>query len=264
MSTPYVGLSDADTAELAFWGQDKWRQLRDNQTSHEERIAQLLAQNASSVVDDFLSDSSSGNGVDTAYVYETAGTGVNAKTMVGSSGDHVFQITTINSAQTDYIRVRAEKLAFRLNQDMALFLEMRTKDVGAAAPNNLIAGFSANPGDPSNESDCIAFFKASSAGKYRFRVAKGGVQSETDNISISNRATWQKLRIEITRSGGGSVFQVAALIDGAAISGSPFTTNIPDTTVMRLVWGQKTPASGTMDCRLDRWECRWTAIPVNS
>jgi len=262
--TDYNRLSDPATASKAFWGQDKWRQLRDNQDSFDERIRQLLAQSHQSIIDDFFGTDTGGTASGTdETLYDITG-GATFKTMMSASGDHVLRInrTGAGSNLAQVLRVKAERLAFRLNQDMALFCEMRTEDVGGTAPVNLVAGFTANPTDPTNESDCIAFFKGSSAGKWRFRVAKGGVQSETDNIG--NRATWQKLRVELVRAGGGATLQVRAYIEGAEISGSPFTTNIPDTTVMRLAWGALSPAAGTDDVRLDRWETRWSEIPVNS
>jgi len=260
MSTPdYIRLTDADTAALAFWGQDKWRQLRDNQDSFDGRIAQLLAQSENAIVDDFFCDDIAGAGSGTVYPYDPFNFGTGFQTMMGATGDHAVQITTVNSQLTKVLAVSKARLAFRLNRDMVGFFEAWVKDPGSAACDNMIVGFTATPTAPATESDVIAFLKGSSAGKWRFRVAKGGVQSETDNIG--NRATSQKLRIEFTRSGGGSTLQIAAYIDGAAISGSPFTTNIPDTTVMRMVWGAKTPAAGTSDFRMDRWECRWAAIP---
>jgi hypothetical protein len=144
---------------------------------------------------------------------------------------------------------------------MSFFGQFRTEDIGGTAPLNLVCGYSADT-DPSNENDVIAFMKGTTAGKWRFRVAKGGVATTTDNIG--NRATWQKLRIEVTRASSGGTLQVRAYIDGAQISGSPFTTNIPDTTVLRKVWGAVSPGAGTTDIRLDRWETRWNAIPENS
>lgn len=257
-------LSDAQTAYKHQLNQDDMRQLRDNQDDHESRIVQLTAQSQNAIVDDFLCDDLASGGA-TPYPYDALNFGGGVfTTMMGSSGDHVLRINSVNSQLNRGLVVGKARLAFRLNQDMVGFFEARAKDIGGTAPDNMVVGFTATPTDPTNEADVIAFLKASSAGKWRFRVAKGGVQTETDNISTSNRATWQKLRIEFTRSGGGSTLQIAAYVDGGAISGSPFTTNIPDTTVMRMAWVARTPAAGTTDFRLDRWEARWSAVPVNS
>jgi hypothetical protein len=259
----YVRLTDADTAALAFWGQDKWRQLRDNQDSFDGRILQLLAQSANSVVDDFLADGGATNNHGVAeHLYDTfhsVGPGTDFDTMVGSGGDHVLRMQSSGVARGSRLSVKAGVLAFRLNQDMALLREDRVKEPGAAAMTNIMAAFS-DSADASDESDCIGWFKGSGAGKWRFRVAKGGVSSESGDVG--NRATWQKLQMTIIRASG--VLEVRAFIDSAEVPNSPFTTNIPDTVVLRKHFSVVTPGAGVTDIRLDRWETRWTAIPVNS
>jgi len=259
----YVRLTDAQTAYKHQVNQDDMRQLRDNQDDHEARIAQLLAQSQNAIVDDFFSSSGGAGGVDVNSIYEVTGTSAGFDTMMASSGDHVIRINTVATAATKVLQSRLTKCSFRLNQDMVGFLEARVQDIGGAAPDNMIVGYNdTGVATPATEANCIGFFKGTAAGKWRFRVAKGGVPTQTDNIG--NRAAWQKLRMEFTRSGGGATLQVRAYIDGAEISGSPFTTNIPDSVVLRLMWGAVTPAAGTTDYRMDRWEHRWTAIPVNS
>jgi hypothetical protein len=264
MSIPvYIRLSDAQTAFKYEFGQDDMRQLRDNQDSFDGRILQILAQSKNAIVDDFLSGDL-GDASETSFddgLYFQLGAAGTSVGMVPSTGAHVQRINSVNSATLRGLAVKSQKMSFRLNQDMAAFLEVRHQDIGAAAPDNLLIGFS-DQKSATDETDCIAFLKGSTAGKYRFRVASGGVQTETDNIG--NRATWQKLRIELLRSGGGSTLQVRAFIDGAEISGSPFTTHIPTSVAMRLLWAAQCPASGTTDIQIDRWEMRWTAVPVNS
>lgn len=260
----YLKVTDAQTAYKAAIGQDLMRQFRDNQEDHESRISQLLAQSHNTLIDDFLCFDDGGGGGAVGIdedLYALAGGASDFRPQVGVDGKHVLRVNTVNSSITKRIASKNTKLAFRLNQDLVGTFEARITDVGAAAPTNLIIGFSANLA-PSNEDDVIAFLKGTTAGKWRFRVAKATVATTTDNIG--NRATYQKLRIDLLRSGGGSTLQVRAYIDGGEISGSPFTTNIPDTTVLRMIFGSIGPGSGTTDVQLDRWEMRWTAIPVQA
>jgi hypothetical protein len=258
----YVRLTDVQTQAETFFVQATARQLRDNQDDHESRISQLLAQSANGHVDDFLAAHEGGSdGLDLA-IYDVAGAGATFRPQVGVDGSHVLKVATVATAATKSIRALNTKCAFRLNQDMAGFFEARFKDVGGAAPDNLVIGLQDRSAATlaTDESDIIAFLKGTTAGKWRFRVAKGGVATTTDNIG--NRATWQKLRLEWLRSGGGSTFQVRAFIDGSEISGSPFTTNLPDTVILSPTFACLTPAAGTTDAELDRWEWRWTSVPV--
>jgi hypothetical protein len=256
----YLRLSDAQTAYKHQLNQDDMRQLRDNQDDHEARIAALLAQNVHSIADDFLSGpdgGAAGSWIDT-NLYDGSG-GVN---LMETDGSHVWQITTVNSAQTNFLSPLKTRCRLRFNKDMAAFLEFRVYEPGATVMDNIMFGLQNRAvSTPATEADVMGFFKGSTAGKWRFRVASGGVQTETNNIG--NRAAWQKLRMELLRSGGGATQQVRAFIDGAEISGSPFTTNIPTSVVLKPFMGAVSPGSGTTDLRTDRWEIRWTAVPVN-
>lgn len=267
--TDYNRLSDAATAEKAFWGQDKWRTLRNNQDSHEARIQQLLAQTNQTIIDDFLGADSGASpaGVDTALYDVTGANSSLFRTMMNASGSHVLQITTTNIGSGRRLLVKPERLALRLNQDMVIEFRARVKDVGAGAPVNIKLGLSDSDVE-TDESDCIGFFKGSTAGKWRFRCAKGGVDSSTDNIG--NRATWDWLTFTVERSGGGSTFQVRAYIGGtrtsygSEIANSPFTTNLPDSVVLFMTSSVQPPNPGVCDYQLDRWGIRWTDIPENS
>lgn len=264
MSDDYVEVTDAQLTYKNGVGQDLWRQFGGNVRNHEARLLELLAIDKQSIVDNFFSDTGSapdGNGTHTdPYLYDETGGSAAFRTMMGASGDHALRVNTAAVADTKTLLVRADRLALRLNQDMQFTFEARVKDPGATACSNILIGYTDNA-TPSDESDCIGWLKGSTAGKWRFRVAKGGVQSEIDNQG--NRATWQKLKHIVTRSGGGSVFQVEAFIDGASI-GAPITTNIPDSVILRMAFGAITPGAGTTDLRLDRWSHRWNAIPENS
>jgi hypothetical protein len=257
--TDYNRLSDAETAVLAFWGQDKWRKLRDNQDSHEERLLELLALDKQSIVDNFFSSSVGGDpaGVDASLYDVVGGGGTNFRTMMAASGDHVLRVNTA-VADTKSIMVRQDRLTLSLSQEMKFTFEARCYDPGGTPCDNILIGYSDN-GTPSDESDCIAFLKGTTAGKWRFRVAKGNVPTEFNNVG--NRATWQKLKAVVTKLG--ATFQVEAFIDGAAL-GAPITTNIPNSVVLRMVFAAATPGAGTTDLRMDRWAHRWSAIPENS
>jgi len=262
---PYVKLTDAQTAYKAGIGQDLLRGFRDNQEDHESRIMQLLAQSQNAIVDDFFtgSDTASGSSswVDAALYDSSASGGTTLINLTEIDGSHVFQMQSVAVAGTMILSPVKGRCRLRFNQDMAAFLEFRVKEPGATVMNNIFYGLQNRASaDPSVETNCIAFLKGTTAGKWRFRVASGGVQTETDNIG--NRATWQKLRMELLRSGGGATLQVKAFIDGAEISGSPFTTNIPTGVVLKPFMSSISPAAGTTDLRTDRWEIRWTAVPV--
>jgi hypothetical protein len=267
--TDYNRLSDAETASKAFWGQDKWRKLRDNQDSHEERIKNLLAQSHQTIIDDFLGQHGGGSnvtGVD-ENLYDVTGGGVNFRTLMASNGSHYLGAAGTNITGSKRLGVKQERLAFRLNQDFVIEFRARVRDVGATAPPNMMLGFSDNIVE-TDETDCIAFFKGSSAGKWRFRCAKGGVDSSSDNIG--NRATWDWLTITIERSGGGSTFQVRAYVGGSKtsygseIANSPFTTNLPDTVPLLMASSILMANPGTVDYQLDRWSFRLADVPENS
>jgi hypothetical protein len=239
------------------------RKLRDNQVDHESRISQFLANNKHSIIDDFFyAQATVANDWPDASFYDASGSSAQLLILTDTTGEHVMKMTTNASASHVGLAVKRDRCSLRFNQDMALFMEIRAKDPGATAMANIMFGLQdkGSRTDASDESDCIAFLKGTSAGKWRFRCASGGVASQTDDIG--NRATWQKLRMELLRSGSGSTLQVRAYIDGAEISGSPFTTNIPTSVVMNPVIRALGPGAGTTDLQVDRWEIRWTAIPL--
>ena len=260
----YVAITDPEVAYKVGIGQDLMRKIRDNQVDHESRIAQFLAANKHSIVEDFLSCTATvANDWPDTSLYNQLGSSAQLLNLMDSTGEHVMQLTTNASAATIGLVIKRERCAFRFNQDMAMFMEFRMKDPGGTAMQNIFLGLQDKAGafqDSTDETDCIAFLKGTTAGKWRFRVASGGVATETDNIG--NRATWQKLRFELLRSGGGGTLQVRAYIDGAEISGSPFTTNIPTSVVLSPHLIARGAAAGTTDLRADRWETRWTAVPV--
>jgi len=269
MADDYVEVTDAQLTYKKGFGQDLARQLGGNLRNHEARIQQLLAQSHQAIIDDFFGENSAGgtaSGVDET-LYDVTGSGPTFKTMMGASGAHVLQAAGTNIGTSKRIMTKPERLRLRLNQDMAIEFRARVQDIGAAAPPNILLGFSDNDVE-TDESDCIAFFKGTTAGKWRFRCAKGGVDSSSDNIG--NRASWDWLTITIERSGGGSTFQVRAYVGGtktaygSEIPNSPFTTNLPDTVVLGMVSGLTLPNPGAGDHRLDRWSVRWTDIPENS
>jgi hypothetical protein len=266
----YVRLTDAQTAYKHQWNQDDARQMRDNQDDADTRITQFLAQNVHSVIDDFFYAT---EGASSYTFFESSlaaadvlysGNGSYTNRIIAlmdSTGEHSVQFTTSAAAVDFSLQVKKQKCRLRNNQDMAWFYEFRAKDPGGTAPDNIFLGLQdIATANTTVESNVIAFLKGSTAGKWRFRVASGGVSTETDNIG--NRAAWQKLRAEFLRSGSGSTLQVRAFIDGSEISGSPFTTNIPTGVVMKPFFGIKTPAAGTTDVRVDRLEMRWTAVPL--
>jgi len=259
----YAKLTDAQITAGVFIKQATGRQFRDNQEDHEARILQLLAQSQHAIVDDFFY--SVDGGPASAWIPASLyGLSPNSNILVDSDGSHVLQMTTVNLAASAGPLVSNAKCRLRLNQDMALFQEFRAKDPGTTPMDNILFGLQDQAVLSANaaitETDCVGFLKGTTAGKWRFRVASGGVGTQTDNIG--NRATWQNLRLEILRSGGGATLQVRAFIDGAEISGSPFTTNIPISVILRPQMRAQSPASGTTDLRVDRFEMRWTAVPI--
>lgn len=260
--TAYLKLTDAQTAYKHQLNQDDVRQLRDNQESHEERILQFLSLNTHSIKDDFLTgpDGGAGNSWIDPALYDGGSAG--NLHLMETDGSHVWQMSTVATALTMSLSPRKERCRLRFNKDMAAFMEFRVYEPGATVMDNIMFGLQdRSVGAPGTEANVIGFFKGTTAGKWRFRVASGGVSTQTDNIG--NRAVWQKLRLELLRSGGGTTLNVRAFIDGAEISGSPFTTNIPTGIVLKPFMGAVSPAAGTTDLRVDSWEIRWTAAPVN-
>lgn len=249
----YVSLTDAQLTANGFIKQATGRQIRDNQDDHEARISELLASSDNCIIDDFFSIALGGWGTG-AYP---------PVSMMNVDGSHVLKFDSDGSVRNVYLQGPPR---LRLNQDMSLFVESRCKEPGTTAMPNVLLGLQdlgvAAGAEVTDENNVIGFLKGSTAGKWRFRCASGGVASQTDNIG--NRATWQSLRAEIVRSGGGTTLQVRAYIDDAEISGSPFTTNVPTSVVLMPIFGAYTAADTACDMRLDRVEMRWAAVPVNS
>lgn len=260
--TTWSTISDAETAFKKGIGQDLVRKFRDNDLSHEERLLDVEAgQHIHSITDDFLSGKDTGGAqswIDAA-IYDSSGENFN---LMETDGTHVWQISTVATAGTHYLSPVKTRCRLRLNQDMTILMEFRVKEPGGTVMSNLMFGLQERSTvTPATEANVIAFFKGSTAGKWRFRVAKGGVQTEQDNVG--NRATWQTLGILIQRSGGGATFQATGFIDGAAI-GSPITTNLPDTSVLKPFMGAVSPGAGTTDMRTDRWRIRWRSLGLVS
>lgn len=255
MATPYVEVTDAQIDYKSGIGQDVLFQLRDNQKSHEERINEILAQNSASIIDDFLvgvDGGSAGSWVDT-NLYDAN----NVNSMMDVDGSHVARFIT--ASVVGFLSPVKTRCRLRLNQDMALRMEFVVKEPGATAMSNIEFGLQDQSiNTPATENNVIGFFKGTTAGKWRFTSAKAGVPTSQDNVG--NRATWQTLRIDILRSGGGGTFQATGYIDGAAV-GAPITTNLPDTVVLKPFLAAAAPA-GTPDLRIDRWLIKWAAVPV--
>ena len=106
-----------------------------------------------------------------------------------------------------------------------------------------------------DQTDMIGFVKGTTAGQWKFRTAKAASASEDDDVA--SRAAWHIFRLELTKTGGG--LTLAATVDAVAVSGSPFSTNIPDTVYLRPFFGADANVDG-VNIYLDYVEMKWTSI----
>lgn len=179
--------------------------------------------------------------------------------LIGVNGLHTAQI---DGASPAVLAATTNKAHFRLNKDMALFMEWYgIENVPSNAPSSVFYGFQdaslAVTGTTciSDVSDCIGFIKGTTAGQFKFRMAKGGTSNEVDDFTA--RSTAHTLRLELSRVSG--VFSVGALLNGSHITGSPFSTNVPDTVVLRPLFGW-VPNVDNLTYTMDYVQMKWTSI----
>jgi hypothetical protein len=166
----------------------------------------------------------------------------------------VRQRLSASSAGASVLFSTKYKMRVDLTRDTVWICEFRAKNV-AAGSLNLFFGLNDDAlTDPpagattranvdaivTTVADCLGFVYGT-GGKWKFRTSKGGTASTTDSLGTLN--AYSIMNMTITGSSTPANRKVDVTVDGTTISGSPFTSNIPDSKILRLVFGMDT-ASG--------------------
>ena len=248
----YTALTAAQTDADSPVDQTFTDLLRTNFDDHEARIAAITLATQNQIVEHFFISA-----LDTS-TWITAGSAPSFGVPI--DGSHQILVNA-SAAGFGILTSAVGKGRFRLNNNQALYIECRAKTEELSnAANAILIGFQdATLADVvatvSDQTDMVGFVKGTTAGQWKFRTAKAASASEDDDVA--SRAAWHIFRLELAKTGGG--LTLAASVDGVAVSGSPFSTNIPDTVYLRPFFGIGAGVDGVL-IYIDYVEMKWTSI----
>lgn len=256
----YLAFTSAEMDADSPWTETQTQLIRTNFADHETRIGSNEALNDQAIRDDFCAVD-----IDTdVWIVESGGAGA-SNPVIASSEAHYVTPDPGTQAGTSFsnLRAAAKKMRVRLDRNHALIMDMILKSTTAG--QYLACGLQdvAMTGvNASNDvTDFIGIIHGSGgASAFRATCQKAGAGVTTSNIG--NSANWTRFIWTITVTGGGSTLSVDVTMDGAAVSGFPVTTNIPNTLTLHPVFatgGDTTPA----EWLCDRLKAYWAAAPAN-
>lgn len=231
--------------------------IRTNLDDHEARIGTNEAQSNDAILTDFAAVDRDGD--DWIDYDNGVGYGVGA---IITEPDHLFVIHCDNSAEYFFLAGSLKRMRVQLDTAHTVVIESRIKH--QTAPDlELFLGLqdAGLTGDQyADLSDCIGFVKGGATTTVKVRMAKAGSATESGNVG--DTTNWTKLKLVITKVSGGAL-TVAAELNDSAISGSPWNTNIPDTTVLRPVMGVSAFDNSNRRMWFDYFRAYWQARPLS-
>jgi hypothetical protein len=229
--------------------------IRLNLEDHEGRIAAAFAFGSSAIVDDFLNAGGTPGIWGDQWTVGFAG----ANNDPVSASQHQAQMPTNTAGAGNYsvITGSPSRIHIQIGQDYTAVLQFRARRAGTNNDSYFMgwqdAALAASVvGSVTDVSDMMGFYRDTATGNWTFQCANGGVATTSTNIGTG--ASWGVFRITVTCSATAGNRQIAVEHGTteaglAAISGSPFTTNLTAQT-LRPCFGQ---AYGTVggDLRVD-------------
>lgn len=195
--------------------------------------------------------------------------GANVPSNKTSAGDHYLDCVGVNSAIASAgICGANNRIRIYLGVDQSVIMEGRLKIPAAGTGGRRLmfgwqdVGFT--PGTDAafltDVTDFIGFREGTTNSTLKFTMQKAGVSGASQD-NLGNFANWTKVKITVARAS--AVFTVRAYLDDVEISGSPFSTNVPDTTLLRpgMAAGNDTGSGNAITFRADRIRAYWGALP---
>ena len=227
--------------------------IRTNFDDHESRISAALAVGEAAIIDDFIGETGA-SGVSAAWTLGSAGAG-NAP-VIASQHQLQCPITTAGAGNFSVAVAAASRIRIQIAQEYVAVLQFRAYRAGANNDSYFMgwqdAAIGAVVGAVTDTSDMMGFYRDTGTGNWTFQCANGGVA--TTSTGIGTGTSWGVFRISVTCSAtaGNRKIDVehgTTEANLAAISGSPFTTNLT-TQILRPVFGTAYSAAGG-DVRVD-------------
>ena len=193
--------------------------IRTNLDDLDTRVDSVHAHSTNHIRDDFACST-----IDTS-VWDTAFLGGGTANIDGT-----YEHTVIVSGVANYavVAAAAGKMRFDIAEARTVVMEFRIRHAGGAVGGFFIGaqdnGLTMNATFTSDISDCIGVH-IPNANQWTYRQALAG--AATQSVDFASTASWQIVKITITCSATSGNRSVEVLLNGSAISGSPFTTNLP-------------------------------------
>lgn len=240
--------------------------LRLNLEDHESRLSGVQSIIESNIYDEFTYAS----GALDADIWDAGfnAVGYAAPTNSTAGGSHYVEMSSVPSTAGQRSMAGGNKKArVYLGADQRFIFEGRIVITAAGTGGRRLlfglqdASFGVSGANAilTDVSDFIGFREGTNNSTLKFTMQKGGASgASVDNIDFS---AWTTVKVDIESASG--VYTVHAYVGGVEISGSPFSTNVPDTTLLRIAVaaGNDSGSGNAITWRHDRVLAYWNERP---
>jgi hypothetical protein len=200
--------------------------IRTNFEDHEARILTNESLSDNAILSDFA-NSETYSTVSVPWALNATGT------VTLNTETHCVDLIPGSGAYANLLGA-PERMRVRFNTALTVVMEIRFRYL-TAADCPMALGLQdvgqANANATTDVSDFIGIVIGSATKTIRFRTALGGSAAET--ADLGDTTNWQKVKITVTSSAGGTTRTVAGELDGSPVTWSYATSNVPNGLLMR-------------------------------